>query len=180
MRSLLTLVVTLALSATLVPASRAALLSSVSTAGPTTHVVVLADGRSLGARTRPVIAFGKVSFMSAAGGLVSLDARVVDVAATRARAGLCPPSATRVAWTDRNLAEAAGRVQVVGDTAGPPPVVLLENEQLDRLRTRMEEVEDRIAELGPDDPATARLMQVQQELQSEVTRLLHGSGGPNG
>jgi hypothetical protein len=118
--------------------------------------------------------------MSAAGGLVSLDARVVDVAATRARAGLCPPSATRVAWTDRNLAEAAGRVQVVGDTAGPPPVVLLENEQLDRLRTRMEEVEDRIAELGPDDPATARLMQVQQELQSEVTRLLHGSGGPNG
>lgn len=180
MRSLLTLVVILALGAMLAPESRAALLSSVPTAGPATHVVVLADGRTLGARTRPVIAFGKVSFMSAAGSLVSLDARTVDVAATRARAGLSAPPATRVAWTDRNLAEAAGRVQVVGDTSGPAPVVLEESEQLDRLRTRIEEVEDRIAELGPDDPATARLMQVQQDLQSEVTRLLHGTGDQNG
>jgi glutaredoxin len=47
------------------------------------HVVVLSDGRVVPARTRPVIAFGRVQYQDANGRLHDLPASDVDAAATR-------------------------------------------------------------------------------------------------
>jgi hypothetical protein len=62
---------------------------------------------------------------------------------------------------------------VIGEDPGPEAAVEPESSQLSILRARMEDVEDRIAELGPDHATTPRLIKAQLQLQTEISRLVH-------
>ena len=81
------------------------------------YEVVLKDGTSVTATTRPLIAMGKVSFLGADNRSMTLPVQSVNVDATRERLGSSSPRSHT--WTDRSLAKVKGSIQVVGESEAP-------------------------------------------------------------
>ena len=148
------------------------------------HRVVLSDGRSVEASTRPVIALGRVNFHDASGRAVSLRADQVDVEATRralqSEIGVAPPKL----WTAERLAHTTARLQVLGsEERAPEPSAAREDDgERSDARATVEQqrdvIERRIAKLQAERrtvPAgSARGQTLDQDyylLQSELLRL---------
>lgn len=98
------------------------------------HEVVLQDGSRITARTRPVIALGRVNFHDGAGRSRSLSAAVVDLPETR-QALLRNGSPTRTVWTSADLEHARGHVRlesarISGSPADGPPEPVREGSRL--------------------------------------------------
>lgn len=170
----------------------AALAAALATAAPAWAgwQVVLADGRSVAASTRPVIALGRVNFHDANGRAVSLVATEVDVEATRRavqeEVGVAPPRL----WTAERLAASTARLQVLGSgesseegsSAGPQaeeadgdeaPAVT--QATVVEQRELIEERIDRLVQQRRSAPAGSPLAQTLDKraylLRSELARL---------
>lgn len=150
-----------------------------------TYEVVLSDGSSVAAATRPLIAMGKVSFLDASNRAVTLSAQVVDIEATRSKLGA--PASHSQTWTDRSLARVKGNVQIVGESEGlpNPPESVSEGAaaaeaesdsafmtEAERLRNEIQLLSAKIQPLGPKDRQRTLLTLRQLELQQELSRIL--------
>ena len=147
------------------------------------YEVVLTDGTSVAAATRPLIAMGKVSFLDAGNRAVTLSAQSVDIEATRSKLGA--PASRSQTWTDRSLAKVKGNVQIVGESEGTPepeegategaasteadPAFMTEAE---RIRSEIQTLSAKIQPLGPKDRQRTLLTLRQLELQQELARIL--------
>lgn len=150
---------------------------------PAPYAVVLKDGSSIAAATRPLIAMGKVSFLDGDSRAVALPVQRVDVDATRARIG-APVSRSRT-WTDRSIAKVKGNIQVVGESEAPTvsaadgpsaaeqsAVNIADMTQAERVRAEIDSLGVKMQPLAPKDRQRTLLMLRQLELQQELTRIL--------
>ena len=146
------------------------------------YEVVLKDGTSVAAATRPLIAMGKVSFLDGDSRAVALSAQRVDLEATRAKSG-SPASRSRT-WTDRSLATVKGNIQVIGESEAPreaadgsaspeqAAVNVADMTEAERVRSEIELLGEKIQPLAPKDRQRTLLMLRQMELRQELTRIL--------
>ena len=170
-----------------VPA-RAGTEAALGAATPAPYAVVLADGRQLLARSRPLIAMGIVSFLASDGSAVSLSATQVDLTATRARLAQASPQHS-VLFDDKAIERTTGRVQVVDPSLAAPPPQNAEAEdrradegekpeaipvgdQVGLLRARIEQIDRDLLKIPATDRQATLLASQQRDLQAELSRLL--------
>ena len=142
-------------------------------AGPGPFGVVLANGRTIVAVSRPLIAMGQVSFLDGDRRSRTLGLHEVDVAATQARNGAFTVG-TAHPWTARALAHldrhgvqfvgAAPSQASEGSTDGMTDAEKIRSE-IDRMNKLMQPLS------GTDHQRTVYIMR-RQELQEELERVL--------
>ena len=162
-----------------------AMLALAATSQAAPFAIIMTNGRTVEASSRPFIAMGTVSFLDAQGKPTRLDSKQVDVAATRARSK--GPDVSGRVWTGDSMKSLGNGVQFVDtpgagesdaqeDNSSSPET---EGTEVDKLRARIASIDAEARKLPPTDRQRSLLVFQRMELQEDLARMLGSKGARN-